>query len=66
MKRKLKDAFVKFLTIIIAVCWTISWAAFDSECYLIPAMVNICCSVYLALFLYANQMYFWKWERGDL
>ena len=64
MKRIIKNFVLKTITLIAVFAWLFSAMAFGSEPFYIPVLINVVSGVYLILFFYANQFYFWKWEHG--
>lgn len=66
MRKRLKNFILKTITWIAIFTWIFSAMAFDSDNYIIPVFVNVISGAWLCLFFYANQFYFWKWERGEV
>ena len=66
MKKKVKNFILKSITWFAVVVWLTALGSIDSENVIIPVVSFTLSSVWLFLFTYANQMYFWKWEHGEV
>lgn len=64
--KKIKNFILKSITWFAIVVWLTALGSIDSENVIIPVVSFILSSVWLFLFTYANQMYFWKWEHGEV
>ena len=64
--KKIKNFILKLITWFAVVVWLTALGSIDSENVIIPVVSFTLSSVWLFLFTYANQMYFWKWEHGEV
>ena len=64
--KKVKNFILKSITWFAIVVWLTALGSIDSENVIIPVVSFTLSSVWLFLFTYANQMYFWKWEHGEV
>ena len=64
--KKIKNFILKLITWFAVVVWLTALGSIDSENVIIPVVSFILSSAWLFLFTYVNQMYFWKWEHGEV
>ena len=64
--KKIKNFILKLITWFAVVVWLTALGSIDSENVIIPVVSFTLSSAWLFLFTYVNQMYFWKWEHGEV